>query len=231
MGLIDRYTHLIPYSAISCGKQNKKVFSQYPWRWMISPSRPNSNSWKQNCNGYAIDNGAFVYGKRGLPFDEKPFLKDIDAFGEGADFIVIPDVLYNAEETLAIAERWIERLKGYPLLIVAQDGMVRKDLEAFTSRGIGVFIGGSTEFKLGSMTWVADLCNQYKVLCHVGRVNSVKRIALCLQAGAHSFDGSGPARFEPTCRVMTRKLCQLEQELFKRGQDFAEIKNKYIKTS
>jgi hypothetical protein len=230
MGLTDRYTHLVPYSAISVGQQNMKYYDQYPWRWLISPFRPNSNAWKKNCNGYAIDNGAFVYGKRGLPFDEEPFLKDVDAFGEGADFIVIPDVLYNAEETLSIAERWIERLEGYPLLIVAQDGMTKKDLEVFTRRGIGVFIGGSTEFKLGSMKWVADLCNQYRVLCHVGRVNSALRMSKCLQAGAHSFDGSGPARFENTCRVMTTKLLNLEQDLFKRGEAYDEIKNKYIKT-
>ena len=231
MGLIDRYTHLLPYSAISVGKQNMKYYKLYPWRWLISPFRPNSNKWKQNCIGYAIDNGAFVYGKKGISFDEKPFLEDVENFGEGADFIVIPDVLYNAKETLAIAEYWIERLLGYPLLIVAQDGMVNEDLEVFTRRGIGVFIGGSTEFKLKSINWIADLCNKYNVLCHVGRVNSAKRIMLCLEAGAHSFDGSGPARFENTCRIMTKKLCDLENQLFHRGQDFEKIKNKYIKNT
>ena len=230
MEVINRYTHIVPYSAISVSKHNKQWFDQYPWRWLISPFRPNSNAWKKNCIGYAIDNGAYVYGKRGQPFDETPFMRDVENFGEGADWIVIPDVLCNAEETINIADKWIERLKGFPLLIVAQDGMTKQDLEPFVKRDIGIFVGGSTNFKLNSMNWIAKLCNQHNVICHVGRVNSSKRISKCLNAKAHSFDGSGPARFVDTCRVMTQRLLQLENELFTGGQNFEKIRDKYIKT-
>ena len=226
-GMKNKYTHIIPYCAVSTGKRNGYHLNKHPWRWLLSPFRPKGLCWTKTGKGYAIDNGAFVYGQRDLPFDEKPFLKDIDQYGEGADWIVLPDVLYNADATLQIADYWIDRLKGYPLLIVAQDGMTRKDLEYFTKKDIGVFVGGSTDFKLASLKWIAPLCKQYQVLCHVGRVNTLRRVKLCMSAQVHSFDGSGPARFEETARLLTDYLLQLEYDLFPR--DFDIIKQKYVK--
>ena len=36
---------------------------------------------------------------------------------------------------------------------------------------------------------------------HVGRVNSMRRIRLCIDAGVNSVDGTGPTRF---CKVTPR---------------------------
>tara|TARA_R110001592_G_C13128914_1_gene746425 strand:- start:247 stop:942 length:696 start_codon:yes stop_codon:yes gene_type:complete len=225
--MIDRYTHIIPYMAASTNKVNERWLGQYPWRWLLSPFRPNGAD-VSKCLGYAIDNGAFVYGNRELPFDPAPFMRDVDRYGERADWVVIPDVLCDKDATLDQADRWIDVLDGLPLLIVAQDGMVEEDLKSFCSKGIGIFIGGSTEFKLEAIPWIAQLCNSHDVLCHVGRVNTARRMDICINGSAHSFDGSGMAIFEDTARLMTQKLIMLETDMFPR--DFNTIKQKYIRS-
>tara|TARA_R100001163_G_C5066044_1_gene204247 strand:- start:33 stop:728 length:696 start_codon:yes stop_codon:yes gene_type:complete len=225
----DRYTHIVPYMAMSTNKKNFKWLDKYPWRWLLSPFRP--GGWRVEFNrfaGYAIDNGAFVYGKRGQPFDPDPFMRDVDRLGEGADWIVIPDVLCDKYATLEKADRWIERLDGLPLLLVAQDGMTKEELEPFCKKGIGIFVGGETEYKLSSIPWIASLCNTHNVLCHVGRVNTALRMDICINNKAHSFDGSGMAIFEDTARLMTQKLMMLENDMF--PWNFSSIKKKYIRS-
>jgi len=223
--MTDRYTHIVPYMAMSTNKRNFRWLDRYPWRWLLSPFRPNGAD-MDRFEGFAIDNGAYVYGKRDLPFDADPFMRDVDTYGERADWVVIPDVLCDKDATLDQAERWIAILDGLPLLIVAQDGMVEEDLEPFCRRGIGIFIGGSTEFKLSSIPWIAQLCIRHDVLCHVGRVNTVRRLDICVNGGAHSFDGSGMAIFEDTARLMTQRLVMLESDMFPR--DFDAVKKRYI---
>ena len=214
---MTRYTHIVPYSAATTNKLALKHLKKYPWRWMLSPFRPNEKLCLQYGAGHAIDNGAFVYGKNQCAFDPDPFMKDVDKYGETADFVVIPDVLYDAQATLDQAEKWIERLDGLRLMIVAQDGMTEEDLSIFCARDIGVFIGGSTEFKLSSIGWISRMCDRFNVLCHVGRVNTLKRLEICVAQGAHSFDGSGPAIFFNTARLLTNRLLRYENDMFPRN--------------
>lgn len=49
--------------------------------------------------------------------------------------------------------------------------------------------------------------------CHVGRVNTQRRLRLCQMAGADSFDGSGPSRFELCLQRMERGLAQASMVL------------------
>ncbi len=41
----------------------------------------------------------------------------------------------------------------------------------------------------------AELARERGAICHVGRVNSARRIHLCASAGVTSFDGSGVSRY------------------------------------
>tara|TARA_Y100000004_G_scaffold59939_2_gene66839 strand:+ start:4912 stop:5727 length:816 start_codon:yes stop_codon:yes gene_type:complete len=223
---MNRYTHIVPYSAATTNKLALDHLKRYPWRWMLSPFRPNEKVCLEYGEGHAIDNGAFVYGKNHLEFNPDPFMKDVDKYGETADFVVIPDVLYDAQATLDQAEKWIERLDGLRLMIVAQDGMTEEDLSAFCARDIGVFIGGTTEFKLNSIGWISKMCDRFNVLCHVGRVNTLKRIEICVAQGAHSFDGSGPAIFCNTARLLTDRLIRYESDMFPR--DLSKLLVKYF---
>ena len=178
-----------------------------------------------NCSGYAIDNGAWVYHKRGQEYNPEPFLQDVQRYGSEADFVVIPDVVEDKDKTLEMSEYWIDKLSRYRLLFVAQDGVSVSELETFTKRGIGVFIGGSTDWKLSSIATISQLCRGYDVLCHVGRVNTMKRLRKCVFDGAHSFDGSGMARFQKTAELMTRQMMLLDNDLFE--GDLESIKERY----
>lgn len=45
------------------------------------------------------------------------------------------------------------------------------------------------------MAMWADLARSKGAWCHIGRVNSVRRIRKCALAGASSFDGTSASRF------------------------------------
>ena len=60
---------------------------------------------------------------------------------------------------------------------------------------VGVFISGSTEWKLNTMCRWGALTKEKNAYLHVGRVNTVRRIRRCQQAGADSFDGTSVTRF------------------------------------
>jgi len=59
-----------------------------------------------------------------------------------------------------------------------------------------LFVGGSTRWKLGphaaTLIREAKWCAKW---VHVGRVNTLRRIAWCKALGVDSIDGSGFARF------------------------------------
>jgi|ETNvirnome_2_300_1030623.scaffolds.fasta_scaffold00086_4 hypothetical protein len=222
--MTDRYTHIIPYCAQPSSPRQLQHLDRFPWRHMMSPSRPYRRM--RECAGYAIDNGAWVCHKRGSPFQPAPFLDDVERYGDDADFLVIPDKVEDAIETHRMASTWIKRLEGYRLVFVAQDGMVADDLEQYAQDGIGVFIGGSTPWKLRSIKPMSDMCARHGVICHVGRVNTRRRVDLCIRDGAHSFDGSGPSRYEETARLLTDHMLLLERDLFPRPMD--SIKRRYI---
>lgn len=76
------------------------------------------------------------------------------------------------------------------------------DVAAFISPSVGIFIGGSTEWKLETMAMWGDLATSFGAWCHVGRVNSVRRIRKCALAGATSFDGTSASRYSVSLRKL-----------------------------
>jgi len=182
-------------------------------RFLASPqyTRPTKKTIDAlNVRGYALDNGAYLCHINDNRFDEAAFLQYCARYGQYADWIAIPDVVCNASETLKNIPVYMKKIRqivpNSRLLLVWQDGMTARDLMPYLKKRIGVFVGGSTEGKLAAMHWIADLCRRYDVWCHVGRVNSVKRLAAVLSCGAHSFDGSGIVRYLPTLKRMTEHL-------------------------
>lgn len=61
--------------------------------------------------------------------------------------------------------------------------------------GVGLFLGGSTDWKLETMPEWGQFAADRAAYYHVARVNTVKRMYLAAAAGANSTDGSGPSRF------------------------------------
>ena len=206
---------MIPYSAVATSKNNKKVLLDNNWRWLLSPCCPNV-VWSGNINtdhGYAIDNGVYADWAAGREYQIHKFHRLLKQYGENADWIVIPDAVGDRKKTLELADKHIDDLSDYPLMLVIQDGMVISDILPYLVKLKGIFLGGSTEYKLGKMKYWAKFARDNNILCHVGRVNTVKRLNLCFGAGATSFDGSGPARFIWTAKRLTGFLNMQKRQI------------------
>lgn len=111
-------------------------------------------------------------------------MRAFERLGGAADFVVAPDVVADASASLKLTRAWLPLLASARLVLVSvQDGMRFDDVEGLVGVRVGVFMGGSTAWKLANLVaW--------------GRcVNTVRRIKLCAEAGADSFDGSSVSRF------------------------------------
>lgn len=184
---------VIGYASRTGTRRNLAALRGRDWRLLVSAR----GVLRHEGFRYALDNGAWTAFQRREPFDERAFQVAVDRLGADADWVVVPDRVGDASETLRMADRWIPRLSGLRLLLAVQDGMDERS--AHLSDVLGVFVGGSTTWKLEKMRYWGEWANARGAWCHVARVNSARRISRCAEAGAHSFDGSGVSRF--SCRV------------------------------
>ena len=140
---------------------------------------------------FAADNGAFA------GFDEPAFLRLLGRLeGTSPLFVVAPDVVADARKTLDLFDRWepVLHARGLPVAFVAQDG--QEWFAAPLDRCECLFIGGSTEYKLGKHArWLANKARGNGLLVHMGRVNSMRRLDYAIGIGCTSVDGTGPTRF------------------------------------
>lgn len=155
---------------------------------------------------YGIDNGAWTAHQQGAPWDEAAFRALVGALGAGADFIVAPDIVAGGLTSLRLTERWLPRLDGIGRwrLVAVQDGMAADDVRPLLGHGVGIFVGGSTPWKLATVRAWGRLAAETGAYLHVGRVNTARRIALCASAGADSFDGTSATKYAVTLPELDR---------------------------
>jgi hypothetical protein len=106
-------------------------------------------------------------------------------------FATAPDVVGDAAATLARSAPFLPVIRdlGYPAALVAQDGL--EDLDVPWDAFDVLFIGGSTEWKLGP--YAARLIAEARLRgkrVHMGRVNSGRRYAYAALLGCDSADGT-----------------------------------------
>lgn len=139
---------------------------------------------------WCADNGCF--GK-GYPGDAKWFAWLESHAHEAATclFATAPDIVGDAAGTLARSAPFLPRIRalGYPAALVAQDGL--ESLQVPWDDFDVLFIGGSTEWKLGAAARVltAEAKARGKWV-HMGRVNSGKRYRYAHSIGCDSVDGT-----------------------------------------
>lgn len=144
---------------------------------------------------WAADNGCF-----NAKWDEerwKNWLRTGAPFRSGCLFAVVPDVVGDAEATLDRFQRYRDDVIAmlYPVALVAQDGL--EDLDVPWDEIDCLFIGGSTEWKMGEHArTLAARARQEEKWVHVGRVNSDARFR-SWATHADSCDGTFLA-FGPT---------------------------------
>lgn len=138
---------------------------------------------------WCADNGAFSD-----KFDADKWWAWLTKHAEHADscaFAVAPDVVGDAAATLERSRPWLARIRelGFPAAFVAQDGW--EDHEVPWDEFDVLFVGGSTEFKLGPVAAqaVAEAKARGKWV-HMGRVNSRKRLRYAASIGCDSVDGT-----------------------------------------
>jgi len=197
---------VIGYASRTGTRRNLAALRAAGWRILISATGVH----RHEGFAYGIDNGAWTAHQQGTPFDSAAFEKLLASHGAGADWIVVPDVVADARASLAMSERWLPRVAGVgaPMLIAVQDGMTHADVAPWVAGGCGVFLGGSTEWKLASAIPWGEWCAERGAYYHVARVNSAKRIRLCQEARAHSFDGTSVTRFAVTIRRLDAAVRQ-----------------------
>jgi hypothetical protein len=198
---------MIAYASWTGTKSTLALLQKGGWRLLMSPetlrrtkgkARP---KWNDGSNApYCLDNGAWSCFQQEKPFDEEAFMWALEEIGQDADFVVVPDIVEGGLESLEYSKSWLQKLGGHQglLLIAVQDGMSPEDVEPLINKNIGLFLGGSTEWKLESLPAWGKLSQRKQCYFHVGRVNSRKRINMCALAGAHSFDGTSVTQFPRT---------------------------------
>ena len=146
----------------------------------------------------AADNGAFS----GL--DEEAFTRMLQLYRDARIkllWVACPDVVADGMATLMEWAKWSWIIEDYGFrpCMVLQDGMDIETVIAFDPPA--VFVGGSTEFKLGSVA--ADIVRWARASArpaHMGRVNTKSRIEYAYSLGCTSVDGSGFSKW-PDIRI------------------------------
>ena len=146
---------------------------------------------------YAIDNGAWSAYTADREWDPAPFIKTLIEHGSESDFVVVPDIVAGGAASLDRSLEWLDRVLEHAptALIPVQDGMTAGDVAGLLGPSVGVFVGGSTEWKIATICEWADLARSVGAWCHVGRVNTVGRMNRCTTAGVTSVDGTSVTRF------------------------------------
>jgi len=160
---------------------------------------------------YALDNGAWSAFTRGIPFDVRAFERALRELGANADWTVLPDVVAGGLPSLELSLRWMRTVldESPRALLAVQDGMGVDDVRPFVGPRVGIFVGGSTQWKLDTMAQWAALAQSVGCWCHVGRVNTRRRIARCVASGVTSFDGTSATRFAKTIPSLDEARRQL----------------------
>ena len=144
------------------------------------------------CEGvFAIDNGGFT----------RPMIPEFCLLIERSRdeiekclFIAVPDVIGDARRTLEVFVRLQQNYGGWPIALVAQDGI--ENLDVPWELCDAVFIGGTDAWKdTNAAAAVARAAKCLGKHVHVGRVNEVKRYMHFAKLGADTCDGSGVSRF------------------------------------
>lgn len=141
----------------------------------------------------AVDNGAFGFWRRRIPFDDRPFWRVLSAIEKhrlSPEWIVAPDIVAGGKSSLDFSTMWADRLAKWPLAVAVQDGMEPADLVPHLHLWRCVFIGGSLHWKWHTAAEWASFAQSHGLQCHIGRVGTLDDMVRAQRVGATSCDSS-----------------------------------------
>jgi hypothetical protein len=163
------------------------------------------------------DNGAWADFNAGRSFDEDAYERFLDWLAAQPivpDWLVLPDIVAGGMRSLSLSKRYMNRcLAVAPLALIAvQNGIEPEDLTPLVGPSVGIFLGGTTDWKLQRMIEWGAFCAERRIHYHVVRINTFKRMSLAIAAGADSIDGSSASRYAVTVPMLT--YSSRHQDLF-----------------
>jgi hypothetical protein len=184
------------YATATGTRRNVAALRAVGWRYLVTPVRACLIEGMR----YALDNGAWSAHVQGTPWDCDGFVRLLTRHGAGADFVVVPDIVGTGRASLQRSRAWLPLVLTQTrlALIPVQDGITPQKIAPFLGERVGIFVGGGTAWKLGTLGVWGNLAREAGCYLHVGRVNTARRIARCASVGAHSFDGTSASRYAVT---------------------------------
>lgn len=207
--MTKRVEELICYASRTGTKRNLKALKAASWRLLIS----RNGVWRTEGFPYMLDPGTWTDFQVGRAWDDEvagEFERLLDRLGAGADCIVLPDIVAGGLRSLELSLRYMNRCRSLCdlVLIAVQDGMTEADLAELVGPSVGIFLGGSTEWKLSTMIAWGEFCAAREIEYHVARVNTAQRFHLAHDAGATRVDGSSGTRYAKTMPLLVRSQLQ-----------------------
>lgn len=191
---------MIAYAGNTGTRRNLDALAAAGWRIILTPHKRRS---PPAGFRYALDNGAWSAYQQGHPLDLVAFADAVDRLGAQADWVVAPDIVAGGERSLDLSASWLPRLRQLPLVLIAvQDGMTPAMLAPLVGPRVGIFLGGSTDWKLATMPVWGAFASARGLYFHVARVNTRRRIRLAHWAGASSIDGTSATRYAVTLPML-----------------------------
>lgn len=190
---------MLPMATSTTSVRNLAALREHGWGLLLTPTHPEPHGFTI----YGIDNGAWEAFTNKLDWERvRPrWQRLIEERGADALWAVAPDIVCGGLASLDLSLRWVDWLRPRVprVLLAVQDGMEAEHLRPHLSSRVGIFVGGSTEWKKQTMGQWSALAHEVGGWCHVGRVNTGRRISLCVLAEVDSFDGTSASKF--SCNV------------------------------
>ncbi len=193
-----------PYCSLTGTRTTLAMLRASDWGVLVTP-----DTWAR-CHvpegmTLACDNGAWGAFAGNRAWDAGLFVAMAHDVCRRVEWVVVPDVVGLATASWEQTSRWMDWCLSLfrRVLVAVQDGMETWTwLADVLGPRVGVFIGGSTEWKLRTVFHWCGMARAAGAVSHVGRVNSAKRMHLCAAAGADSVDGNSSVLFPVTHRKL-----------------------------
>jgi hypothetical protein len=194
---------MMPFASAGAGQRTSSELARWGFGCVLEPRTERMI----HHGPVMVDNGAFgcwTAGAEWAPGVWLDMLSKLRAkYPGGVHSCVVPDVVGDARATLDRFDQWLPdaRSVGGVTMLALQDGMDTHDVDAIVRRtGCGLFVGGTTAWKEATAVQWGRLSRRLDTYLHIARVNTWRRISICHEAGADSFDGTSATKFSKNAR-------------------------------